>query len=69
MNVLKELTDVKIIVTTLMEAIPVSVLDLATGFSSMELLVKVHNKKAFMVSSLGLINTISFYAYLTAIIG
>lgn len=41
MNVLKGLTDVKIIVTTLMEAIPVSVLDLATGFSSMELLVKV----------------------------
>ena len=58
MNVLKGLTDVKIIVTTLMEAIPVSVLDLATGFSSMELLVKVCDKKVLMVSSLGLINTI-----------
>ena len=45
MNVLKGLTDVRIIVTTLMEAIPASVLDLATGFSSTERLVKVCDKK------------------------
>jgi hypothetical protein len=41
MNVLKEHTDVKAIAITPMEAIPVDVLDLATGFSSMELPVKV----------------------------
>ena len=41
MNVLKELIDAKIIATTPMEATPVDALDLAIGYSSMVLLVKV----------------------------
>ena len=42
MNVLKEVIDVKTIATTPMEAIPVDALDLAIGYSSMVLLVKVN---------------------------
>ena len=41
MSVLKELIDVKITATTLMEATPVDALDLAIGYSLMVLLVKV----------------------------
>lgn len=41
MNVLKEMIDVQTIATTPMEATPVDALDLAIGYSSMVLLVKV----------------------------